>query len=34
MGFQVVVAFIDSFMDDVAYVRDVEVSMQSMSLYG
>jgi len=25
MGFQVVVMFIDSFMDDVAYVRDVEV---------
>jgi len=25
MGFQVAVTFIDSFMDDVAYVRDVEV---------
>jgi len=25
MGFQVVVIFIDSFMDDVAYIRDVEV---------
>ena len=24
MGFQVVVMFIDSFMDDVAYVRGVE----------
>jgi hypothetical protein len=27
MGFQVVVVFIDSFMDDVAYVRDVEICM-------
>jgi len=27
MGFQVVVMFIDSFMGDVAYVRDVEVCM-------
>jgi len=27
MGFQVVVMFIDSFMDDVAYVRDVEICM-------
>jgi hypothetical protein len=26
-GFQVVVMFIDSFMDDVTYVRDVEVCM-------
>jgi len=26
MGFQVVVMFIDSFMDDVTYVRDVEAS--------
>jgi len=25
MGFQVVVMFIDYFMDDVTYVRDVEV---------
>ena len=24
MGFQVVVMFIDSFMDDVSYVRDVK----------
>jgi len=30
MGFQFVVIFIDSFMDDVIYVRDVEVCMQSM----
>ena len=30
MGFQVVVMFIDSLMDDVAYVRDVEVSKQRM----
>jgi len=27
MGFQFVVMFIDSFMDDVAYVRDIEVCM-------
>jgi len=27
MGFQFDVMFIDSFMDDVTYVRDVEVSM-------
>jgi hypothetical protein len=27
MGFQVGVMFIDSFMDDVAYVRDVEVCL-------
>ena len=27
MGFQFVVIFIDSFMDDVAYVRDVKVSI-------
>jgi hypothetical protein len=33
MGFQVVVMFIDSFMDDVTYVRDVEVCMYSMSCY-
>ena len=26
MGFQFVVMFIDSLMDDVTYVRDVEVS--------
>ena len=30
MGFQVVVIFIDSFMDDVAYVRNVEMCMYSM----
>ena len=30
MGFQVVVMFIDSFMDDVAYVKDVVVCMYSM----
>jgi hypothetical protein len=30
MGFQVVVMFVDSFMDDVTYVRDVEFCMQSM----
>ena len=28
MGFQVVVMFIDSFMDDVSYVRDVEVYIE------
>jgi len=33
MGFQFVGFFIDSFMDDVAYVRDVEVCMQSMICY-
>jgi len=33
MGFQVVVMFIDSFMDDVAYVRDVEDCMESMICY-
>jgi len=27
MGFQFVVMFIDFFMDDVTYVRDVEVCM-------
>jgi len=27
MSFQVVVMFIDSFMDDVAYVRDVKICM-------
>jgi len=27
MGFLVVVMFVNSFMDDVAYVRDVELSM-------
>ena len=33
MSFQVVVIFKDSFMDDVFYVRDVEVCMQSMVCY-
>jgi hypothetical protein len=33
MGFQFVVMFIDSFMDDVTYVRDVEVFMYSMICY-
>ena len=33
MGLQVVVMFIDAFMDGVAYVRDVAVSMQSMICY-
>ena len=33
MGFQVVVMFIDSFMDDVAYVRDVEVYVERMICY-
>jgi len=33
MGFQVVVMFIDSFTDDVTYVRDVEVCMYSMICY-
>jgi len=32
MGFQFVVMFIDCFMDDVTYVRDVEVCMYSMIL--
>jgi hypothetical protein len=32
MGFQVVM-FIDSFMDDVTYIRDVEVCMCSMICY-
>jgi hypothetical protein len=32
MGFQVVI-IIDSFMDDVSYVRDVEVCMQNMICY-
>ena len=30
MGFQFVVMFIHSFIDDVTYVRDVEVCMYSM----
>jgi hypothetical protein len=33
MGFQVVVMFIDSFIDDVAYIRDVEVYMLSTICY-
>jgi hypothetical protein len=33
MGFQFVVMFIDSFMDDVTYVTDVEVCMYSMICY-
>jgi hypothetical protein len=33
MGLQVVVMCIDSFMDDVAYVRDVEVCMYSVICY-
>jgi len=33
MGFQVVVMFIDSFVDDVTYVRDVEVCMYSKICY-
>jgi hypothetical protein len=33
MGFRVVVKFIDSFMDDFTYRRDVEVCMQSVICY-
>jgi len=33
MGFQVAVMFVDSFMDDVTYVRGVEVCMQSIICY-
>ena len=33
MGFQFVVMFIDSFMVDVTYVRDVEVCMYSTICY-
>ena len=33
MGFQFYVMFIDSFMDDVTYVRDVEVCVESMIYY-
>ena len=33
MGFQVVVMVTDSFMEDVAYVRDVEVCMWLMICY-
>ena len=33
MGFQFDVMFIDSFMDDVTYVRDVEVCVERMICY-
>ena len=33
MGFQFVVKFIDSFMDDVTYVRDVEACVERMICY-
>jgi hypothetical protein len=33
MGFQIVVIFVDSFMDDVAYVKDVEVCVERMICY-
>jgi hypothetical protein len=33
MDFQVVVMFIDSFMDDVSYERDVEVCVERMICY-
>jgi len=33
MGFQFDVMFIDSFMDEVAYVRDVEVCVERMICY-
>ena len=33
MGFQFVVMFIDSFMDDVTYVRNVEVCVERMICY-
>jgi hypothetical protein len=33
MGFRFVVIFIDSFMDDVTYVTEVEVCMYSMICY-
>ena len=33
MGFQFDVTFIDSFMDDVTYVRDVEVRVERMIYY-
>ena len=33
MGFQYVVMFVDSFMDDVTYVRDVEVYVERMICY-
>jgi hypothetical protein len=33
MGFQFVVMFIDFFMDDVTYVRDVDVSVERVICY-
>jgi len=33
MGLQVAVMFIDSFMNDVTYVRDVEVCVERMICY-
>jgi hypothetical protein len=33
MGFQFVVIFIDSFMDDVNYIRDVEVCVERTIFY-
>jgi hypothetical protein len=33
MGFQFDVMFIDSFMDDVTYIRDVEVCVEGMTCY-
>jgi hypothetical protein len=33
MGFQFDVMFIDSFMDDITYVRDVEVCVERMICY-
>ena len=33
MGFQFIVMFIDSFMDDVTYVKDVEACIQSTICY-
>jgi hypothetical protein len=33
MGFQFDVMFIDSFMDDVTYVRDVEIFVERMIYY-
>jgi len=33
MGFQFDVMFIDSFMDDVTYIRDVEVCVERMICY-
>ena len=33
MGFQFVEAFVNSFIDDLSYVRDVEVCMQCMISY-